>query len=220
MNKIFKYLCFAVCCPLILWGSLQENLSEPYKSVKLLPFNGQGWFLNATELEALIKTNQVKVVIEVGSWLGNSTRCIASAVPIGGKVYAVDHWLGSVENQPGEWAYVPVLPVLYEQFLSNVIHAELTDKIVPIRMSSKVAAQYLQSLNEPIVPDLIYLDASHDTQSVYEDLIAWYPYVRDHGTICGDDWIWPSVQAAVNTFSSEQGLKIEASGNFWYLMRK
>ncbi len=192
----------------------QENLPEPYNTVKLLPFDNHGWFVNGPQLEALIKNHPIKVVIEIGSWLGASTRFIAWNLPKDGKVYAVDHWLGSEEHQPGQPAHLPVLPVLYEQFLSNVIHEKLTGKIIPIRMKSLDAAQYLQ----PIAADLVYIDASHDTASVLADLNAWYPFVRGHGYICGDDWIWPPIQLAVEQFAKEQGLTIEASGNFWCLL--
>jgi hypothetical protein len=197
----------------------EQALPEPYSSIEVLPFDGQGWFHNAAELESLIDTRQVKTVIEVGSWLGLSTRFTASLLPKGGKLYAVDHWLGSAEHQPGEWAYYPALPYLYQQFLSNVIHSDLTEKIVPVRMASLDAANYLRTLENPIMPDLIYLDASHETESVYADLNAWYPYVEQHGIMCGDDWIWSSVQIAVRTFAHEKGLRIEASGNFWYLTK-
>jgi hypothetical protein len=217
MTKIFQYFCFVLSCPCLIFGIFTDNLPQPYNEVNLLPYNAQGWFLNGSELESIIKTNHPKTVIEVGCWIGLSTRFIASLLPDEGKLYAIDHWLGSVENQPGEWAYVPVLPVLYEQFLSNVIHAGLTEKIIPIRMDSLKAAEYLHSLKEPIIPDLIYLDASHDTESVYADLNAWYPFVQGHGNICGDDWIWNSVQLAVKNFAKKHKLKIEASGNFWCL---
>lgn len=221
MSNFFRNLCFVIGCSSALLGVSQENLPPPYNTVNLLPFDAQGWFLNGKELEAIIKNNPIKVVIEVGSWVGLSTRFIASTLPEGGKVYAVDHWLGSIEHQPGNWAHnSALLPVLYDQFLSNVIHAGLTDKIVPIRMSSLVAVNYLRSLKVPVVPDLIYIDAGHDTASVYADLNAWYPYVQGHGFLCGDDWTWETVRAAVQQFAREKKLRIKASENFWCLLER
>lgn len=182
---------------------------DPYANVEVLPFDPQGWYGNAKEMGQLFQNNHnIQTVVEVGSWLGASTRHIATLLPNGGKIYAVDTWLGSIEHQ-GD----PRLPILYQQFLSNVIHTHLTDKIIPVRMESLKAAEYLQGLKV----DLVYLDASHDTASVLMDLRAWYPYIQGHGIICGDDWGWDSVKTAVRIFAQENGLKIIHHKNFWRL---
>lgn len=107
---------------------------------------------------------QPKVVIELGSWLGASTRHIAQLLPEDGIVYAVDHWLGSIEHHTPSFSHY--LPTLYEQFLSNVIHSGLEHKIFPVRMSTLEAVELFR--NEGIQPDLIYVDASHDEDSVYK----------------------------------------------------
>lgn len=205
---------FLIFLSQIQGNQVQDSLPEPYKSTELLPFNPQGWYENHRQIESLVKLFHVKNVIEVGSWLGLSTRHIASLLPEGGKVYAIDHWKGSEEHQSSS-----ILPSLYQQFLSNVIHENLAHKIVPIRMASLDAAQCFRSLQVPINPDLIYIDASHDTDSVYADLIAWYPFVKDHGVLCGDDWNWNSVRVAVEKFAHERNLHIQASGNFWSLLK-
>src|SRR5690242_9264823 len=85
-----------------------------YEQVELLPFNGHGWYPHAARFEGLIKERDVKNVVEVGSWLGSSTRHIASLLPPDGKVYAVDHWQGSEEHfhmDVRSW-----IPTLYQQF--------------------------------------------------------------------------------------------------------
>lgn len=204
--------CFLFLVSVKMLGA--HALPEPYNSLEtLLPFDGHGWYSNREQMEELIRSHKIKTVIEVGSWLGQSTRHIASELPPSGKVYAVDHWLGSGVQQEGQPFYYKALPYLYEQFLSNVVHAQLTEKIVPVRMESLAAAHSLQ-----IPVDLIYIDAEHDTDSVYQDLTAWYPHVTGHGVLCGDDWGWPTVEAAVRQFAQERKLGIEASGNFWRLV--
>jgi len=189
----------------------QANLPEPYRSVPLMPFNPGGWYSNASQIEALFKTNKINVAIEVGCWLGLSTRHIARILPSGGKLYAVDHWQGSIEHQAS-----PELSTLYEQFLSNVVHAGLTHVITPMKMSSLEAAEQMKLMG--IIPDFIYIDASHDTESVLADLEAWFPFVKGHGIICGDDWTWDGVSTAVKRFAQEHGLTIDASNNFWRLV--
>ena len=190
-------------------------LPEPYNTAKILPFADSHWYLNGPQLKNLIASHQVHTIIEVGSWLGKSTRHMAFCLPKGGKVYAVDHWKGSSEHQRGGFASSPKLGMLYEYFLSNTIQAGLTDKIIPIRKESLEAAATLD-----VMADLIYIDASHETDLVYADLVAWHPHLLPNGILCGDDWEWGSVRKAVEIFASERGLLIEASGNFWRLCKE
>jgi len=198
----------------LLFGCFNSNLPEPYRQLKeVLPFDQQGWYSNRKPLKKILQEENIKVVIEVGCWLGKSTRHIARTIPKDGKVYAVDHWLGSAEHQPGQNAWQENLPHLYEQFLSNVIHKKLTHKIIPVRMSSIEAEKHLSN----VVPDLIYIDAGHETEAVYQDLTVWFPHVQGHGVLCGDDWTWPTVRKAVETFAQEKHLSIESKGSFWRL---
>ena len=190
------------------------DLPYPYNTIELLPFDGQSLYSNADAMKALITKRNVKTVVEVGSWLGASTRHIAQTLPIDGKVYAVDHWLGGSDQHPLDYLNVK-LPTLYEQFLSNVVHAGLTDKIIPIRMDSVSASKALN-----VFPDLVYIDGSHEEQDVYNDIVAWYPFIQGHGVICGDDWGWGGdrpIQKAVKRFATENGLSICENGWFWYL---
>lgn len=182
-----------------------------YSHITPLPFNPQGWYENAPQMEKLFQRFKFHTVLEIGSWLGSSTRHIAGLLPQNGKLYAVDHWKG--DDCIGDH---PCLQNCFHQFLSNVIHAGLTDKIIPLRMSSKEAARALN-----LRPDLIYLDSDHESLAVYEDLQAWYPFVKGRGILSGDDWEhWPSVQMVVRLFAHEQNLNVHSEGNFWYLTEK
>ena len=206
-SSVLSLFCF-LNSPQLYAG--QSNLPEPYRSVTLLPFDPQGWYWNEAQMVSLFKNNEIMTVVEVGCWLGLSTRHMASLLKPNGKVFAVDHWKGSAEHQG-----FSNLNQIYEQFLSNVIHENLTDKIIPVRMSSLEAARLFKSA--AIQVDLIYIDASHDTPSVLDDLNVWFPFVRGHGTLCGDDWGYDPVKNAVEIFARENRLIIEASGNFWSL---
>jgi predicted O-methyltransferase YrrM len=211
---MLRSLCLLLIGTSCIFGKSQQDLPAPYNTARILPFNEKGWYLNGAPLAKLIRIHQVETIIEVGCWIGLSTRHLASCLPTGGIVYAVDHWKGSPEHQPGQSAWSPDLALLYEYFLSNVIHERLTDKIIPIRMDSLTAAKELN-----VMADLIYIDASHETPAVYADMVAWYPHLKENGVFCGDDWTYPSVRAAVRKFAVENQLKIEASENFWRLKK-
>lgn len=188
--------------------NLTAELPEPYRSINDLPFDPHGWFGNADQLAACFKERPISNVIEVGAWLGCSTRFLASSVVKGGKVYAVDTWLGS----PQEDVHMqdPRLPYLYQLFLSNVKHAQLSHIIIPVRMDSLEAAKALN-----VKADLIYIDGAHDTESVFQDIVSWYPHLKPNGIMCGDDWGWPTVQTAVIQAAQLLNKSVSPSGNFW-----
>ena len=193
---------------------LRAELPPPYHAVELLPFNPQGWYMNSSSMEWLIRRGNVKVVIEVGSWLGLSTRHIAKTLPENGVVYAVDHWLGS----PNEDNSFMDISTLYAGFLSNVIHENLTHKIIPVKMTSLEASTYLKH----VTPDLVYIDATHEFNSVLQDLILWFPFVKGHGVLCGDDYYWGTpgnfpVKQAVDVFANGNNLTVQNDGWLWYL---
>jgi predicted O-methyltransferase YrrM len=193
-----------------------QDLSNPYSDVtNLLPFNDHGWYANGEWIKQLMENNKVTTVIEVGSWLGLSTRHIASLLQPNGKLYAVDTWKGSVEHHENA-NFSSFLPTLYEQFLSNMIHAHLTNIVIPMKMTSLEAAPILMRELDNV--NLIYIDAAHDTYSVVLDLHAYWQFVNDKGGIlCGDDWLWDSVRLAVKIFAQSNKLTIYASDNFWFV---
>lgn len=194
---------------------LIDHYPDVYRQVNLLPFDPHGWYGHHDHFSQLITSN-TKIAVEIGTWLGLSTRDIANMLPPDGKIYAVDTWLGSIEHQEGAPCYHPILPNLYRQFLSNVIHAKLEDKIVPVRMRSVHAASVFATLN--IRPDLIYIDGSHDYVSVMKDLEAWYPLLNKEGIICGDDYGYPDIYKAVNDFAQKHNLRV-VTQTLWQLVK-
>lgn len=186
-----------------------------YDIIDVLPFDRHNWFGEAhkQKLSEFISQKNIKVILEVGSWMGGSTRFLAQQLPEDGYIIAVDHWKGDESIRSvggGNFQY----EVLYQQFLSNTIHENLVNKIVPLRMDSGEAALALK-----IVPDLLYLDAAHDEESVYEDLRVWWPKMGNHTIICGDDYnpsAWPGVVKAVHRFANKHGFTVKNLDGFWW----
>jgi predicted O-methyltransferase YrrM len=167
-------------------------------------------FCNANGLKSLLEQVNPKIVIEVGSWLGASAIFMAEKTASSTKLYTIDTWLGSPELQQNP-EFAQLLPDLYQQFLSNVIHANMFNKIIPIRMSSLEAATALN-----VKADLIYIDADHATESVVADILAWWPHLVADGVLCGDDWGWESVRKALEIVTPQLNLIIKHEDNFWW----
>lgn len=66
------------------------TVNELFATVAPLPFNAGGWFAeeNKQHLDRLIAERHVGDAIEVGSWLGLSSRFIAERVK--GTLYCID----------------------------------------------------------------------------------------------------------------------------------
>ncbi len=222
---LFKALFLTVFTVGNLFAAVNPNLPPPYNTVDPLPLNeGPNWYLNAPYVEEVIKKKNAKVVIELGSWLGRSTIHIAQQLPQDGVVYAVDHWYQPPFNRDIPHYYAGHdIKNLYRQFLSNMIHKGLTHKVIPIVNDTVGGLQDLITLK--VVPDVIYVDACHEEECVYRDLQGYFPLVKGHGVICGDDWGWnlihapvPPICSAVTRFAQENNLMIEVrNGWFWAL---
>ncbi len=195
------------------------NEPEPYRSIIALPTNLNGFFddTRARYLQGVIDTIHPKVIVELGTWLGTSAVFLAQKAGADARVYAVDHWLGSIEHHQ-QAPFNAMLPTLYQQFLSNVKNVGLTHRIIPVRMTTLEAAR---SLN--IQPDMVYVDASHDEESVYQDIMAWYPKLKSKGIMCGDDFNWASVGRGVRRAAKQLNQNIHAKGGddpFWFFDAK
>ena len=182
------------------------------------PFDGHGWFESQTQLTRMAaELGQVRWALELGSWLGASTRFLAGCCEL---VVAVDHWRGSPEHfDPARPRVARRVPTLYPQFMSNC--RALSARILPLRMSTEEAFALFRARGVVRTFDLIYVDAAHDPISVVQDLRGATEVVSPRGIICGDDWEWGGetgpVRAGVTAFANERGLGIETDGNFWRL---
>lgn len=65
--------------------------------------------------------------------------------------------------------------------------------------------------------DFVFIDASHDTDSVRADIQAWRPKVKPSGQILGHDINWPSVERAVKD-EFEHWRRMEA--NMWAVYKE
>jgi len=203
---------------------------EIYKDLQLLPKDLQGWNGDKPIFEKLIGEVKPRHIIEVGTWKGQSAITMAKAAIAQGldtKVTCVDTWLGALEF----WSHMKHTPErnlilkngypqIYYQFLSNVVHEGLQDRILPFPNTSFIASKYFKANH--ISADLIYIDASHEYLDVLSDCKEYWGLVNRGGIMFGDDWTWHEVKRAVEEFVSlnnlHLSLKVE-DGTHWIIKK-
>lgn len=198
-----------------------------YNNLTLLKEDLQGWNGNSKIFQKLIKSKVPKLIIEVGSWKGQSAITMAECIKKNSfdtKIICVDTWLGALEfwdkfkDTPERDLFLKNgYPQVYYQFLSNVVHRNVEDIITPFPNTSVIASRYFK--NNSIVADMIYIDASHDELDVYFDLKNYYDILSEGGILFGDDFNnWKGVSNAVKKFCKEvnKTFKIEER-NFWVI---
>ncbi len=187
-------------------ASLYADLSQPYASIHNLPptpyFVQDGY-----TIYNFVSTNNAAVVIDVESQDGGVARYLAGQaanLPSLQQIYSVNMWQSCDRSQKQ----------LFRRFLSNVIQENTTQLITPVRMSSSEAAI---SLN--VKADLISLVGANDQQSIYNDILGWYPHLSDTGVMCGNNWYEPSVQIGVTKAALMLDVPVQVNDTTWYLVK-
>lgn len=186
-----------------------------------------GWNGNRPIFPLLIQEIKPKLIIEVGSWYGQSAVNMGLSCNQLGledtSIICIDTWLGSEEH----WKDPELLklmelengyPTFQKRFLSNIVNNKLQDKILPLPMPSQIAASYLSSFG--LKAQLIYIDGSHQEKDVYEDLMAYWELLDNNSVILGDDATWDTVMNAVKAFSSEKGILFQQLDQVNWIVRK
>lgn len=175
--------------------------------------DNHGWFTQSGHINFLVPFTGVHIrnVVELGSWLGASTRWFCRQCP-NATVYAIDHWKGSPENFKDN-SVSGKIPTLYETFLINCWH--LKNQLVPVREST---LKGMEAICE-VAADLVYIDAAHDMASVLAD-IALAHQIWPDAQLCGDDWPHGPVQEGVRAAleianASGKEYEIVTGGRCW-----
>lgn len=167
-----------------------------------------GWMREEELVWLATQASTRRLICEVGSWMGRSTRALADNQPEGGILYAVDTWAGTpgpnecgqlLQGKPEDW--------LFNQFRANIgedlFHTEETVtedgitypviryRVRPYRATSLEGADYLCGSCYQNRFDMIFLDAAHDYENVKADILAWRQYLAPGGLLCGHDFGGP-----------------------------
>ena len=201
---------------------------DPYAGFDFqrFPDDPAGWGSDSPAFAELVAEVRPHRVVEVGTWKGGSALTIARALDAAGldaEVVCVDTWLGALEmwtdlddpTRHGALELAHGFPSVYYRFLANVCHAGQQHRITPFPVPSLTAAQWFAL--HGLQTDLIYLDASHEEEDVYQDLVAWWDILRPGGTLAGDDWAWDGVRLAASRFAADLRLHPAHRHDKWTL---
>ena len=131
-------------------------------------------FIKRCKLESKILLH---LIAEIGSYVGDSTEIFSNHFR---KVYAIDPWKNGYDDSDGSSFTVP-METIETQFDGLV---KIHPNIIKMKITSSLGS--LEFLDESL--DLVYIDAVHQYKDVMEDMILWYPKVREGGIIAGHDF--------------------------------
>jgi hypothetical protein len=153
------------------------------------------------ELEWLAQqAAQHKVIVEIGSYLGRSTRAMADNT--NGIVYAVDDWKGPRDIEiPAEER-----ERLFDRFMENMDG---------LQGRLQVIKQDHANATVDCSPDMVFIDGDHDYENVVRDIKRWLPRLAPGGLICGHDAFDEDVSRAFKEVLGEDTPVVQFT-TIWY----
>jgi hypothetical protein len=174
-----------------------------------------GWSDFLSFYEETAKAKGGGVFVEIGVWQGRSAVFLAELIkelglPI--KFFAIDNFSGGPEVADK----VKELPKpLLDIFEDNLKAAGVEEYVSIIQGDSAQSSE--QFFDESV--DFAFIDASHQYEAVKKDIAAWWPKIKQGGTLSGHDYgSWPGVTQAVKEFTKANNLKFRlVCGSTWVI---
>ena len=161
-------------------------------------------------------------ILEIGSFMGRSTSYLATNIVNSGKkvhLYALDTFEGSSEH-----AGLNIGTTFYETFLENLKAFIDGGVVTPIKARSD-DVNTLKRWEDKHFQGII-VDGAHEYEAVKEDILNWWPKIKDGGSMIGDDMSLASVQQAVqDTFGAQKcdqssGIQYVQGHEQWFSVSK
>lgn len=162
--------------------------------------------------------------IEVGSYVGHGACKLGQLLKRNqGVLLCIDTWCGDINMWLGD-AFSTTMgkndgnPDLYHHFIRRIKDHALDDTVIPVRVSSVVAARMLKVLGYQI--DFVYLDSAHEAGETFLEMNLYYDLLRPGGVLLGDDYgYFPAVKFDVRKFLDFKGLTADLleDGETWMI---
>jgi predicted O-methyltransferase YrrM len=173
-----------------------------------------GWFDVASEhvyRTAVDRFGDNSHFVEIGAYMGQSSCFMAQEIKRQNKKITfdvIDHFIGSEEHQT-----MLKGKNLYHIFLDNMKRAGVLHDMNVFVLDSITAS----NLYEDASLDFVFIDASHDYESVKKDILAWLPKVKKGAILSGDDYLHKhgGVVQAVNEIFGAGPERKRTYGRIW-----
>ena len=153
--------------------------------------------------------------VEVGSWKGRSTSFIGRICNENGtRLVCVDHWNGSNDRLQERYAAALAVEDVEQTFRANMTALGITVEVMAMTSLEAAASFPTGSI------DRVFLDASHDGESVAADLAAWQERLAPGGILAGHDYgpSYAGLRAAVDEHARARGQKVgHGPRDIWFL---
>lgn len=148
------------------------------------------------------------LVIELGAWMGRSTIAMAAA----DRVVSVDTWLGSPGEPDHQRRVRAGLDVRAEWLRNTACVSHRVEAVCGDLRSAEFCDALVSRFRG--AADVVFIDASHDEESVTQDIRLAKMLLARGGVLCGHDFNpnWPGVMAAV---CGAVARTINPAGSIW-----
>jgi len=155
--------------------------------------------------------------VEIGSWKGRSTSFIGPVCNANGtRLVCVDHWSGSADTLTARYAEVLAVEDVEATFRDNMRALGITVEVLATS-SAEASAHFA-----PQSVDRVFLDGSHDRESVAQDLALWSERLRPEGLLGGHDYTprHAGLCEAVDAFAATHGLVVRRGPRTIYWLER
>jgi len=158
------------------------------------------------------------LIIEIGSYYGRSTACLAQAVmdrASKGLVVSIDHHQGSPEIAPRN-NEIALSEDTFSQ-LRSTIHQRGLDSVVAYIVATSGEASRLGLRNY----NMVFIDGDHRLEAVARDAELWLPHLAPEGIAAFHDYrSYVGPTAVVNRLVESDWMMIEHVYSLVFLKRK
>jgi predicted O-methyltransferase YrrM len=153
------------------------------------------------------------VIVEIGSYKGQSAAYLSTGSREGVSIYLVDLWnrenldLVSESNQ-----YAVAGKGHFRALADRLRTLGVYHKITPLQGLSVYHGSHW---DQPI--DLLFIDGDHSYEGVCSDFMTWFPHVKKGGVVAFHDYSdgWPGVKKFIDEIASKKFKCLAVHDRIW-----
>lgn len=185
----------------------------------------QGWFEKGDQIfinQLLSQINSPLNFLELGSWKGKSTTCIALSLPENSILTCVDTFNGS-ENEISTSHKEATLSddIIYDEFKKNIKEIEVLRPDLSIYVYREKTEEAYKKFNN-LEFDIIFIDGNHTFEYIKRDFVNYFPLCKENkGILIGHDLHngCPGIVKFVKIFLPSQKLLMHEGSSLWCIKK-